>query len=101
MIFLIHHAQFPILTLAYSLCSIGATGHIGNAVLNAIYIRFPDLEIVALVRDDEKASQVSKRYKNVTTIVGDFRDLASIESESKSSAIIISMSHASTSLYCT
>jgi putative NADH-flavin reductase len=78
--------------------SIGATGHIGSAVLNAVHARFPDLEIVALVRDNAKANEVFACFENVKTIIGDFRDLAIIESESMASDIVLSSPHSSKNL---
>ncbi|KAH7092164.1 hypothetical protein FB567DRAFT_614001 [Paraphoma chrysanthemicola] len=71
---------------------LGATGHIGGAVLNAIHTRFPDIEIVALVRDVQKANRLSERGKHLRAVVGDFRDLDSIEGQAKASDIVINTS---------
>jgi hypothetical protein len=61
--------------------------------LNAIQNRFPDLEIVALVRDERKAEKVSQRGRHLRTIIGDFTDLDIIEGQAKVSDVVISRSH--------
>jgi hypothetical protein len=54
--------------------------------------RFSDLQIVALVRDDEKAASLSDKFKTIRTIIGDFQNLDLISREAASSDIIISQS---------
>ncbi|KAF2685875.1 NAD(P)-binding protein, partial [Lentithecium fluviatile CBS 122367] len=74
---------------------LGATGHIGGATLNAIQAQFPDVAITALVRDQNKAQRLSKRFANLEAIVGDFQNLDLIESVSQAADIVINLLHGS------
>ncbi|KAH6638665.1 hypothetical protein BKA67DRAFT_528643, partial [Truncatella angustata] len=71
----------------------GATGHIGGAIVNAIWAQLPEVEVAALVRDQDKAARLEKAYPRIRAIVGDIRNVNLIESESKAAGIVISMSY--------
>jgi hypothetical protein len=70
--------------------SIGATGHIGGAVLDQISIKFPDTILTALVRDEEKAARLIAKYPEVIPKIGDLNSLEVLESCSKNADVVIS-----------
>ncbi|KAL0260446.1 hypothetical protein SLS55_004133 [Diplodia seriata] len=71
---------------------LGATGHIGGEVLDATLNQFPDIEVTALVRTEDKGARLRKRYRNVKTVIGDLDSLDVIEQASKDVSIVISTS---------
>ncbi|GME60297.1 uncharacterized protein K452DRAFT_272103 [Neofusicoccum parvum] len=79
---------------------IGGTGHIGGEVINAIVKRFPDVEVVALVRDEGKAIQLKSSFPTINTIIGDLSSLSLIEEASRDAGIVINtgpdITHAAT-----
>ncbi|KAK0619563.1 hypothetical protein B0T14DRAFT_537317 [Immersiella caudata] len=70
--------------------SIGATGNIGAAVLEALVAAHPQLVVEALVRS-EKDSSVIKEYfsTNISTEQGGLDDLALLEQKASESDIVI------------
>ncbi|KAK3312249.1 hypothetical protein B0H66DRAFT_644513 [Apodospora peruviana] len=72
---------------------IGATGHVGGAVLDKLLIIFPDLQIVALVRLEKDADDLKNQYArhmaNLRTVVGDLDDVPFLESLATHATIII------------
>ncbi|KAL1627231.1 hypothetical protein SLS56_006470 [Neofusicoccum ribis] len=65
-------------------------GGTGGEVINAIVKRFPDVEVVALVRDEGKAIQLKSSFPTIDTIIGDLSSLSLIEEASKDAGIVIS-----------
>lgn len=55
----------------------GATGHLGNAVINSLLNKVPADQIVALVRDEAKASALKEQ--GVTIRVGDYSDIPALD----------------------
>lgn len=55
----------------------GATGHFGKAVINHLLKTIPANQLVALVRDEQKAQDLKE--KGVTISIGHYDDKASIE----------------------
>ncbi|MCY1220972.1 Quinone oxidoreductase 2 [compost metagenome] len=55
----------------------GATGHLGSAIIDNLLKTVPANQIVALVRDEAKASALKE--KGVTLRVGHYNDAASIQ----------------------
>lgn len=70
--------------------SLGATGHIGGAVLDLLITSYPKISINTLVRTSELGHELVARYPNVTTIVGDLNSYAVLESMSRDADIVIS-----------
>ncbi|KAI9703033.1 MAG: hypothetical protein M1820_006024 [Bogoriella megaspora] len=68
---------------------LGATGHIGGGILDAISNQLSGIEIVALVRDHGKARRLQQKYKMVRTILGDFNNASTIEEEAETAGIVI------------
>ncbi|TVY37750.1 hypothetical protein LOCC1_G007688 [Lachnellula occidentalis] len=71
---------------------LGATGHIGGAVVNAILAQYPDVELTALVRDQNKAQRLEQAFSRTRGVVGDLDDVDLIERESKAAGIVINTS---------
>ncbi|KAL1628953.1 hypothetical protein SLS54_001644 [Diplodia seriata] len=55
-------------------------------------VKFPDIEVTALVRTEDKGARLRKRYRNVKTVIGDLDSLDVIEQASKDVSIVISTS---------
>ncbi|KAL9087905.1 MAG: hypothetical protein Q9165_006467 [Trypethelium subeluteriae] len=68
---------------------LGATGHIGGATVAAILAQFPNVEIVTLIRDPEKARRLEQSLQGTRAIIGDLNSVALIERESKAAGIVI------------
>ncbi|TVY21775.1 hypothetical protein LARI1_G000171 [Lachnellula arida] len=68
---------------------LGATGHIGGAVVKAILAQYPDVELTALVRDQNKARRLEQAFSRTRAVVGDLNNVDLIESESKAAGIVI------------
>ncbi|TGO51424.1 hypothetical protein BOTNAR_0356g00010, partial [Botryotinia narcissicola] len=68
---------------------IGATGHIGGAVLDLVYPKYPDVHIKALVRDEKKGIILVGKYPRVTFVVGDLTSLDLLTREAKEADIVI------------
>ncbi|KAJ5562798.1 hypothetical protein N7535_002755 [Penicillium sp. DV-2018c] len=66
----------------------GATGYIGGDGLFAIASAHPDWQISALVRSEEKATQVTSKYPQVRTVIGDLDSSDLIEEEVKNADIV-------------
>lgn len=69
---------------------IGASGHIGAAVLELIHKAHPNLAIAVLVRSRSDAKQVEVAYdNNVKTVQGSLEDLNLVEREAAVSDLVI------------
>ena len=69
---------------------IGATGHIGGAILSAVVDRFPAIHVVGLVRNRPKAEKLQQVFHGIQTRVGNLRDVQLIEFESRAAQVVIS-----------
>ncbi|KAF7912509.1 uncharacterized protein EAF01_001530 [Botrytis porri] len=68
---------------------VGATGHIGGAVLDLIYPKYPDVHIKALVRDEKKGKILVGKYPRVTFVVGDLTSLDLLTREAKEADVVV------------
>ncbi|EMR82906.1 putative nucleoside-diphosphate-sugar epimerase protein [Botrytis cinerea BcDW1] len=68
---------------------IGATGHIGGAVLDLVYQKYPDVLIHTLVRDEKKGKILVGKYPRVTFVIGDLASLDLLTREAKKADIVI------------
>ncbi|KAM3072093.1 hypothetical protein ACMFMG_008555 [Clarireedia jacksonii] len=68
---------------------VGATGHIGGAVLELLYGKYPDVKIRALVRDEEKGETLRGKYRRVETVLGDNGSLDVLEREAKEADVVL------------
>ncbi|KAE9365761.1 NAD(P)-binding protein [Stipitochalara longipes BDJ] len=68
---------------------IGATGHIGGAVLDQITTTYPTASVTLLVRDEEKAARVVAKYPQVIPKIGDLNSIELLQSSSKNSDVVI------------
>ncbi|ESZ91498.1 hypothetical protein SBOR_8127 [Sclerotinia borealis F-4128] len=68
---------------------IGATGHIGGAVLDLVYPKYPNAEIKALVRDEKKGEVLVGKYPRVKVVIGDFKTLDILTREAKEADLVI------------
>lgn len=59
----------------------GATGHLGNAVIETLVTKMPASNIIVLVRSNEKAVQL--QAKGLTVCIGNYDDTASLEAAMK------------------
>jgi nucleoside-diphosphate-sugar epimerase len=72
--------------------SIGASGNIGAAVLEALVAAHPEIPIEALVRSEQDAAFLRESYpeSNVTTSLGSLEDLSLLEEKASQTDIVIS-----------
>ncbi|KAL4935572.1 hypothetical protein BDV06DRAFT_228701 [Aspergillus oleicola] len=75
---------------------LGATGYIGGEVLHELQTTHPEYEIAALVRNSEKAKNVTTAYPSVRVAIGDLDNAGVIEDESRKSDVVI---HAASNKY--
>ena len=68
---------------------IGATGHIGGAVLDLITSESPGLSILALVRDEQKSERLVAKYPRVSTLIGDLDSTELLETSSYNADVVI------------
>ncbi|KAK1753312.1 hypothetical protein QBC47DRAFT_416003 [Echria macrotheca] len=69
---------------------IGASGHIGAAVLQALKAAYPDSKIEALVRSEDDSKDIRERYHTtVNTIQGSLSDLGVVEAAASQAQIVI------------
>ncbi|KAL4799958.1 hypothetical protein BDV19DRAFT_384797 [Aspergillus venezuelensis] len=68
---------------------LGATGYIGGQVLHELSKTHPDYQIAALIRNPEKAKNVTAAYPQVRAVNGDLDYADIIEDESRKSDIVI------------
>ena len=68
---------------------IGATGHIGGAVLDLITSESPELSILALVRDEQKSERLVAKYPRVSTLIGDLDSTELLETNSYNADVVI------------
>ncbi|KAJ5317821.1 hypothetical protein N7508_002329 [Penicillium antarcticum] len=66
----------------------GVTGYIGGDGLFAIASAHPDWQLSALVRTQEKASEVTSKYPQIRTVIGDLDSSELIEEEVKNADIL-------------
>ncbi|KAJ5165309.1 uncharacterized protein N7500_007139 [Penicillium coprophilum] len=66
----------------------GATGYIGGDGLFVLAGAHPDWEYSALVRSKEKAAQVTSKYPQIRTVIGDLDSSELIEEEVKNADIV-------------
>ncbi|KAL0943387.1 nucleoside-diphosphate-sugar epimerase [Colletotrichum truncatum] len=71
---------------------VGATGHIGGAVLDQLLQKHADAKVKALVRDEGKAARLAAKYPQVECVVGDTGNLEVLENCSKAADIVINTS---------
>jgi uncharacterized protein YbjT (DUF2867 family) len=71
------------------LLSIGATGHIGGAVLDDLVKTHPSLRITALVRPGAHSRDVFGKYKSVTALIGSLEDHRLLEKTTADGASIV------------
>ncbi|KAF7974324.1 hypothetical protein HWV62_12368 [Athelia sp. TMB] len=68
----------------------GATGYIGGSILHGLVQKFPEnVEITALVRNQEKAAKVIAAHPHVKIAIGDFTSTEVIEKLAEESNIVI------------
>lgn len=70
---------------------LGATGFVGATVFDLIYAKHPEYRFTALVRSNEKATDLINRYPLVHVIVGDANNTDLIQKESAKANIVISI----------
>ncbi|GKT47667.1 uncharacterized protein ColSpa_07848 [Colletotrichum spaethianum] len=68
---------------------VGGTGHIGGAVLDQLLQKHADAKVKILVRDEAKAARLVDLYPQVEYVVGDARDLETLEKCSQVADIVI------------
>lgn len=68
--------------------STGATGYIGGDGLHVIAAAHPDWQLTALVRNKEKAAQLTAKYPQVRVVHGDLDSSEIIEEEVKNTDIV-------------
>ncbi|PQE26515.1 Nucleoside-diphosphate-sugar epimerase protein [Rutstroemia sp. NJR-2017a BBW] len=68
---------------------VGATGHIGGAVLELLYRKYPDVKIRALVRDEGKGERLRERYQGIETVLGDNAALDVLEREAREADVVL------------
>ena len=68
---------------------IGATGHIGGAVLDLISSELAKLSILALVRDEQKSERLVAKYPRVSTLIGDLDSTELLETNSYNADVVI------------
>ncbi|KAK4184943.1 hypothetical protein QBC35DRAFT_454755 [Podospora australis] len=68
---------------------IGASGHIGAAVLDLVKKTYPNLDITALVRSHADGKHLEATYTGVKMIQGSLDDLELIEQEAAASQLVI------------
>ncbi|KAF4764519.1 hypothetical protein HAV15_000874 [Penicillium sp. str.  len=66
----------------------GVTGYIGGDGLFAIASSHPDWQFSALVRSEEKSTQVTSKYPQIRTVIGDLDSSELIEEEVKNADIV-------------
>lgn len=71
---------------------IGATGHIGGAVLDLMISTYPETPITVLIRTNPKAEFLHARYPSITTKIGSLSDLEILEASATAADIVISNS---------
>ena len=69
----------------------GITGYIGGDGFFALASAHPDWEYTALVRSEAKSTQVTSKYPQVRTVIGDLDSSELIEEEVKNADIVIRM----------
>jgi uncharacterized protein YbjT (DUF2867 family) len=72
--------------------SLGATGHIGGTILNAVMARYPAVHVIALVRDTRKGELLRQRFHGLQTRLGSLLEVSLIETESAAAQVVISLS---------
>jgi 1-deoxy-D-xylulose 5-phosphate reductoisomerase len=70
---------------------LGATGFVGATVFDLIYAKHPEYRFTALVRSNEKATDLINRYPLVHVIIGDANNTDLIQKESAKANIVISI----------
>lgn len=75
----------------------GATGYIGGEVLHSLHQAHPDYKIVALIRDEQKASRVLAAYPKVRVVLADLDNVDIVEQESRKAHVVIRESYLSLS----
>ncbi|KAL1610333.1 hypothetical protein SLS60_001999 [Paraconiothyrium brasiliense] len=73
----------------------GATGYIGGDTLYQLYNKYPEYEYTAIVRTEEKGRQVTSRFPNVRTVIGDNDSSDLLKEESAKADIVIHTADAS------
>ncbi|TVY50752.1 hypothetical protein LCER1_G006222 [Lachnellula cervina] len=69
---------------------VGATGHIGGAVLDLISSSYPNtLSVKVLIRDQQKADQLAAQYQYIVSVIGNLDSLELLEAESRDADIVI------------
>ncbi|KAK3311600.1 uncharacterized protein B0T15DRAFT_521995 [Chaetomium strumarium] len=69
---------------------IGAAGHIGAAVLQALKTKFPELPVAAIVRSHKDAQHLSDAYnENLTVIQGSLEECELLEAAASKARLII------------
>lgn len=68
----------------------GATGHIGGALLDLIAITYPTTLLTTLLRDERKAARLIAKYPQVIPKIGDLNSIELLESCSKNADVVIS-----------
>lgn len=70
---------------------LGATGFIGAAVFDLLYAKHPEYRFTALVRSNEKATELINRYPLVHVAIDDANNTDLIQKQSAKANIIISI----------
>jgi uncharacterized protein YbjT (DUF2867 family) len=68
--------------------STGITGYIGGEGFYALHQVHPDWQYSALVRNKDKAAQVTSKFPNVRIVLGDLGSADIIEEEVKNADIV-------------
>ncbi|EXJ61499.1 uncharacterized protein A1O5_11815 [Cladophialophora psammophila CBS 110553] len=73
----------------------GTTGYIGGDTLYALNQKYPEWEYCALIRTQEKASQVEQQYPKLRIVLGDLDDPGVLREESAKADIVLHTADAS------
>lgn len=84
-----YYSRVVRLTIPQQQYRTGASGYIGGEVLYSLHTAHPEFEYVLLVRDEQKAEQVSKAYPKARIVLGDLDSTALLEDEARKADIVV------------
>ncbi|KAF2254099.1 NAD(P)-binding protein [Trematosphaeria pertusa] len=67
----------------------GATGYVGGDALYAIANAYPDLDIIALVRNSDKGAKVAAQFPKIKLVFGDLSSTDLLTSEASKADIVL------------
>lgn len=65
-------------------------GYVGGTVIGPLVKKYPEYQVVSLIRNEEQTTIIKAAFPSVETVVGDLDDSAVLEAEAAKADVVLS-----------